>query len=92
LKNRQTLVWTEYLQMQEAEAINLFSKFIINNYLSWLKNNDKSNKPLFSPDLLSKKVFPLLDKNKPIFFILIDNMRFDHEDYLCGTYRTLSHS
>ena len=83
---------TEILQMQEAEANNLFSKFIINNYLSWL-NNDKSNKPLFSPDLLSKRVFPLLDKNKPIFFILIDNMRFDQwktiSAELTGLYRIL---
>jgi DNA-binding response OmpR family regulator len=83
---------TEILQMQEGEANNIFSKFVINNYLSWL-NNDKSDKPLLSPDLLSKKVFPLLDKNKSIFFILIDNMRFDQwktiSAELTGLYRIL---
>ena len=83
---------TEILQMQEGEANNIFSKFVINNYLSWL-NNDKSDKPLLSPDLLSKKVFPLLDKSKSIFFILIDNMRFDQwktiSAELTGLYRIL---
>jgi DNA-binding response OmpR family regulator len=66
----------EILQMQEGEANNAFSKFIINNYLSWL-TNDKRDKPLLSPDLLSQKVFPHLEKNRPVFFFLIDNMRLD---------------
>ena len=83
---------TEILQMQEGEANNSFSKFIINNYLSWL-NNEKSDKPLISPDLLSKKVFPHLDKSRPVFFILIDNMRFDQwktiSAELTGLYRIL---
>jgi hypothetical protein len=65
----------EILQMQEVEANNSFSKFIANNYLNWMNNGH--DKPILSPDLLSKKVFPLLEKNKPLFFILIDNMRYD---------------
>jgi CheY-like chemotaxis protein len=67
---------TEILQMQEGDANSAFSKFVINNYLSWMES-EKSDKPLFSPNLLSQKVFPHLVKNKPVFFILIDNMRFD---------------
>jgi len=83
---------TEILQMQEGEANNAFSKFVTNNYLSWL-NNDNSNKPLLSPGLLSKKVFPHIDKNRPVFFILIDNMRFDQwrtiSAELTGFYRII---
>jgi CheY-like chemotaxis protein len=67
---------TEILQMQEGDANSAFSKFVINNYFSWMES-EKSDKPLFSPNLLSQKVFPHLVKNKPVFFILIDNMRFD---------------
>jgi DNA-binding response OmpR family regulator len=67
---------SEILQMQEGEANNSFSKFIMNNYLSWL-SDEKKEKPLLSQNLLSQKVFPLIEKNKSLFFILIDNMRFD---------------
>ncbi len=66
----------EIVQMQEGEANNAFAKFVMNNYINWL-NTDKSDKPLLSPDLLSQKVFPHIEKNKPLFFILIDNMRYD---------------
>jgi DNA-binding response OmpR family regulator len=83
---------SEILQMQELEANKAFSKFVIINYLNWL-NNDKIDKPLLSPNLLSQKVFPNLDKNKPLFFILIDNMRFDQwrtiSTELTGLYRIL---
>jgi CheY-like chemotaxis protein len=66
----------EIVRMQESEANNSFAKFIMNNYLNWL-NTDKDDKPLLSQYLLSKKVFPQIEKNKPLFFILIDNMRYD---------------
>jgi CheY-like chemotaxis protein len=66
----------EIIQMQEGEANNAFSKFIMNNYLNWL-SVDKSDNPLLSPDLLSKKVFNRIEKNRPVFFFLIDNLRYD---------------
>jgi DNA-binding response OmpR family regulator len=82
----------EILQMQEVQANNGFSKFITNNYLSWLED-DKADRPLLSPDLLAKKVFPNIEKNRPVFFILIDNMRYDQwrtiSAELQGMYRTL---
>ena len=67
---------SEILQMQETEANNAFSKFVVNNYLQWFGPAD-TEKPLLSPDLLKKKVFPLIDHSVPVFFILIDNLRFD---------------
>lgn len=81
---------SEILQMQENEANNAFSKFIINNYSGWL-NPGNPDKPLLSPDLLRKKVFPYLKESRPLFFILIDNMRYDQwktiSAELTGLYR-----
>ena len=67
---------SEILKSQEVEANNAFSKFIMNNYLGWF-NPGNSERPLLSPDLLRNKVFPHLDESRPLFFILIDNMRID---------------
>lgn len=66
----------EILDAQKTEANVSFAKFIKENYLDWLdeKNPDK---PILSHQLLRKKVFPLLKPKKPIFFILIDNLRMD---------------
>jgi len=66
----------EILKMQENEANNSFSKFIVNNYLEWF-DLENTNRPLLSPSLFSKKIFPQVHSRKPLFFILIDNMRYD---------------
>ena len=67
---------TEILKMQENEASVSFSRFISSNYLNWLEPSCDS-RPLLSQNLLREKVFPKLEKSKPVFFILIDNMRYD---------------
>src|SRR5450759_1101037 len=46
----------DILKLQENEANNSFSKFMINNYTNWLKPENK-NKPLLSPGLFLKKIF-----------------------------------
>lgn len=66
----------DILKMQKAEANAQFGKFIENNYIDWLKNNDSA--PLMSHHLLRKKLFPVVDNSDvPVFFILIDNLRYD---------------
>jgi CheY-like chemotaxis protein len=65
----------EILTLQKAEANAQFSKFIEKNYLGWIK--DPESGPITSDQLLKKKVFPSLLKDKPTFFILIDNLRYD---------------
>ncbi len=65
----------EILTMQKAEANAQFSKFIEKNYISWIKDQDKA--PILSHQLFKKKVFPSLQENVPVFFILIDNLRYD---------------
>lgn len=81
----------EILKMQENEASTSFSKFVCSNYLTWLDSSG-SSRPLMSHNLLKEKVFPKLEKAKPLFFILIDNMRYDQwktiSSELTGLYRT----
>ena len=66
---------SEVLEMQKIEANANFSEFIINNYEDWL-NDPNIDRPLLSHNLMKKKVFPLLG-DTPVFFIVIDNLRFD---------------
>ena len=65
----------DLLHMQKKEANNIFGKFVKKNYFDWIENAEK--RPLMSPDLFKNKVFPLLDNGDTLFFILIDNFRFD---------------
>lgn len=66
---------SDMLRMQKQEANKAFGKFIRKNYLDWMQFSN--NRPLMSPDLFKQKVFPLLDKDEKVFFILIDNFRLD---------------
>jgi len=65
----------EMLRQQKIEANNLFGRFIKKNYLKWI--DQPETRPLMSPDLFKNKVFPMLDAGETVFFILIDNFRFD---------------
>ncbi|WP_102407309.1 bifunctional response regulator/alkaline phosphatase family protein [Parabacteroides bouchesdurhonensis] len=65
----------DMLRMQKEDANNAFSKFVKKNYTKWIQ--EPENRPLMSPDLFKKKVFPLLDNDEKVFFILIDNFRLD---------------
>jgi CheY-like chemotaxis protein len=66
----------EVLTMQKREANVAFSKFIEQNYISWLNGKEK-NPPTLSHTLLKNKLAPQLDKEGPLFFMLIDNLRYD---------------
>ena len=66
----------EMLSLQKNEANGAFSKFVRKNYASWMDPDDPQ-RPLMSPDIFRGKVFPLLDAGEKVFFILIDNFRFD---------------
>jgi CheY-like chemotaxis protein len=66
----------EVLNLQKAEANHTFSKFIDNNYINWLQKPDEA--PTMSHTLFKKKVFPIVDNStEPVFFVLIDNLRYD---------------
>lgn len=63
----------EILTMQKQEANNLFSKFVEKNYLNWVNGIEP---PMMSNNILKSEVFPKI-KEKPIFLIIIDNLRYD---------------
>ncbi|HAI82645.1 MAG TPA: two-component system response regulator [Chitinophagaceae bacterium] len=67
----------EVLAAQKQEANTEFFKFIYKNYSKWLHQKAGNDAPVLSPQLLANSVFPLLQKQTPVFFILIDNLRFD---------------
>jgi len=67
----------EILTMQKNEANKLFVKFVEKNYTNWIKTPEV-NAPVMSNSLLRKKVFPLMEgSDEPVFFLLIDNLRYD---------------
>lgn len=67
---------SEVLQTQKGEANNEFFKYISWNYADWLKPK-ATEAPIMSHSLLQFKVLPHVEKGTPLFFILIDNLRFD---------------
>jgi DNA-binding response OmpR family regulator len=66
----------EVLQSQKTEANTEFGKFIDKHYMGWLGNQSK-DAPIMSHTLMRTKVFPLLEKDVPVFMIVIDNLRYD---------------
>ncbi len=67
----------EVLDAQILDANNSFSRFITSSYLKWYGQASADDKPLLSPSVMQQKVFPLLKTAKPLFFIVIDNLRYD---------------
>ena len=84
---------TEMLDMQKEEANAAFAKFIRRNYLSWVSPESMSRsaeRPLLSPDIMKRYVFPRLDEGGgSLFFIVIDNLRYDHWRTLTSDITTL---
>jgi CheY-like chemotaxis protein len=66
----------EILQMQKTEASRIFAKFISNNYLQWL-HGQSDDIPVLSHTVLKNYLFPLLESNKPVFLVVVDNLRYD---------------
>jgi len=66
----------EVLRTQKNEANKAFAKFITSNYSSWF--TEEKEQPLLSPNLFKQKVFPYLEQGENVFFLLIDNLRYDH--------------
>jgi CheY-like chemotaxis protein len=66
----------EIVRMQKLEANNSFFKFIEKNYVNWLNGKEK-NVPVMSHTLVRNKLIPELDKSSCVFFIVIDNLRYD---------------
>jgi CheY-like chemotaxis protein len=66
----------EILESQKVEANSQFGKFIERNYEDWFA--PKADKPIHSHELFKELVVPeILKKDKPILFVVIDNLRYD---------------
>lgn len=66
----------QVLSDQFKQANHAYSQFIERHYPSWLKSAS-ADRPMLSPDLMESVVFPLMEEGKPVFFFLIDCMRYD---------------
>ena len=65
---------SEMLQMQKEEANAAFAKFVRKNYEGWLTADDR---PMMSPDVFKRCVFPRLSAGRKVFLLVLDNFRFD---------------
>ena len=66
----------EMLKSQKEDANNMFGRFVKKNYLDWMAS-PREERPLMSNDLFRERIFPLLDNGEKVFFIIIDNFRYD---------------
>lgn len=66
----------QVLQDQFQQANQAFGRFIELEYKTWL-TKEPGDRPVLSPDLLKKKVFPRLSNDETVVFFLIDCMRYD---------------
>ncbi|MFQ6113757.1 MAG: PglZ domain-containing protein, partial [bacterium] len=63
------------LKDQEKQCNAEFGKFIENNYPGWI--NTEEDCPTLSTDLVKKYVRPLLEQDKNVVLLVIDNLRLD---------------
>ncbi len=66
----------EVFQSQKNEANTEFFKFVSRNYASWV-NPKAADAPIMSHTLMRHKILPHIEKGKPLFVALIDNLRYD---------------
>jgi len=80
----------EIIAMQKQEANRSWAKYINSNYMKMMKNPGEGGL-IMSHQLMKNKVFPLLEQPDPVFFILIDNLRYDQwkmiQPYLANHFR-----
>ncbi|HRP45736.1 MAG TPA: bifunctional response regulator/alkaline phosphatase family protein [Ginsengibacter sp.] len=76
MKKSESPEMQEVFQTQKKEANTEFFKFISKNYSNWMTDPGAVT-PVMSHTLLKYKVFPHLEPGTPLFFVLIDNLRFD---------------
>ena len=65
----------EVLQTQKEEANTEFFKYISRHYRQWLDGGKGA--PVMGHTLMKERVLPLVDGKKPVFFVIIDNLRLD---------------
>jgi len=62
------------LQDQRRECNQAFGRYIEENYAAWILSKDR---PLLSPDVVRNAVVPLLNDDRSVLFVVVDNLRLD---------------
>ena len=65
----------QVLEDQYREANREFGRFVEDQYREWVAGAD--DRPVLSHELIPRFVFPELGQGKPVFFFVIDCMRYD---------------
>jgi DNA-binding response OmpR family regulator len=68
------LSWVKPMQ-PETEKDNLRNLIATRN--TSIRQPQQSEKPMMSPDVFKKKIFPLLSEGNKVFLIVLDNFRYD---------------
>ena len=66
----------EILSMQKDEANSQFARFVEDNYIDWVRGNSDS-RPEMVHTVFKNWVSPELGAGKPLFLVVIDNLRLD---------------
>jgi len=67
----------EMLRMQKEEANRTFARFVKKHYETWVRDTEAPDRPLLSPDIFRREVFPRLSQGRKVFLLVLDNFRFD---------------
>jgi predicted AlkP superfamily pyrophosphatase or phosphodiesterase len=88
LENIEDTGMFEILESQKNEANQQFCRFVDKNYPDWFEGHDG---PTLSHNLFKEKVAPLLEEDKKVLFVVVDNLRYDQwkafEPYLTSHYK-----
>ena len=72
---------TNILHHQKEEANQDFAKFVKKHYLDWIASLSPTapdvDRPMLSPEVFKKKVFPLLSAGEKVCLVVLDNFRYD---------------
>ena len=81
LSSTDSSAMADMLAMQKEEANLGFAKFIKKHYMDWVASLSptakETERPVMSPEIFKKKIFPLLDEGKKVFLVVLDNFRYD---------------
>lgn len=70
----------QILDDQYKEANRIFGRFVESNYEDWIADAGPSalrTRPVLSHEVVPTTVFPLLERSRPVVFMVIDCMRYD---------------
>ncbi|MBS1260839.1 MAG: Transcriptional regulatory protein OmpR [Calditrichaeota bacterium] len=67
----------DMLDQQQASANQAFAQYIERSYPGWMRQERDARPPL-SHDVVREWVVPLLRRDEPVLFLVLDCLRFDH--------------